>query len=288
MGADKLSASVDGGKGVRVAILDTGCPQLPCFPDGLTMGPPGDALDENGHATEVSSILFGGHGVLGLCEWADPMYIKVLNDSGVGTVEMVSECIEEAVRRGADVINLSLGFMRTEKCPRKLKKACEMAYEAGIPVICAAGNDGGLVNWPAALESTICVGSAGENGLKTSFSSVGEVDFVAPGLNLEVLGKDGHLKRVSGTSYSAAIVTGMVVLLIPGIKASNNGVVDVKTVKYALRELSQDVDSIGWDERTGFGLISGQKYPQPVQMKIETGFFGRILCKIRSMFGFRA
>lgn len=265
------------GRGVRIAILDSG-----------TMKHRGNGshepmTDDFGHATEISSILAGGIGITGLCGLSDLYYYKVLDKEGNGSVKSIVKGIYSAIDDDVDIINMSLGFMRTDRCPKTLEKACEDACEAGKTIICAAGNDGGLVNWPAALKTTISVGSTDENGLKTSFSSTGEVDFVAPGVNLEVTGRKGSIKHVSGTSYSAAIVTGISALLMSQSRLGDMNVQGIDGVMSALKDLAQDIDDPGWDSRTGFGMISGLNKDRTVCMKIEAGFFDRIFSKIKSI-----
>ena len=286
MGVKKLSAEAFGGNGVKIAILDSGVPP-PILRGSWIEDVSGyykEFPDTFGHATEISSLLFGGGGIIGICEYATPVFIQVLDSNGNGSVDDVVEGIYRAICEDVDLINLSLGFSRTEKCPKALEKACEKAYEAGKTIICAAGNDGNAVNWPAALETTVCVGSSGLNGLKTSFSSHGEVDFVAPGLNLNVLGLDGRIKTVSGTSFSAALVTGVAALLMHGLKESGDKI-RFEDVVNALIGLADDVCEPGWDSQTGFGLISGGFSDSTVGMKMKRGFFDRILSKARCILG---
>ncbi len=285
MGVVELSESAKYGAGVDIAIIDSGCPKPLCIPSGTSYGPSNDLDDEFGHSTSISSIFFGGNGITGLCACARPFYFKALDNDGNGTVESVVECINGAVDHNVDLINLSLGFFRTERCPKSLVEACERAYSLGKPIFCAAGNDGGAVNWPAALKSTICVGSAGKNGLKMPFSSVGEVDFVAPGQSLRVLDKKGCHTLVSGTSFSTALVAGVAALIIAGMKGSRPNF-SVDAVKEALRSIAHDVEDPGWDRKTGYGLISGHQYDSTVCMKIKRGFFGTIFDKIHSLLGF--
>ena len=285
MGVEKLADEAHGGLGVTIAILDSGCPKPQCLPSILVYQDGVNQIDEFGHSTAVASILFGGNGIIGLCEGARPYYVKVLDDKGVGSVKSVVDGIYLALEHGVDIINLSLGFMRTDKCPRSLEKACEAARDAGKVIFCAAGNDGGPVNWPAALKSTLCVGSVSENGLKTSFSSVGEVDFVAPGQNLAVLDTNGSVIRVGGTSFSTALVTGVAALLVAKMKDRNPRSVCFESVFGALCRMSSDVDLPGWDKMTGYGLIHGKCTDPTVCMSIPVGFFGRILNKIKSLIG---
>lgn len=284
MGVEKLAASSNDGAGARIAVIDSGTPKPSLY--GLDEHVPDEEIDRFGHATAVSSVLFGGWGIKGVCEKAEPVYFKALDDSGQGSARSVSKGIYGAIDAGVDVINLSIGFMRTDRCPKELERACEAAFDAGIAVICAAGNDGGPVNWPAALKTTISVGSSGENGLKSDFSSVGEVDFVAPGENLSVLCPDGHVKTSSGTSFSAALVTGVAALLVSGFRVQAHSREDVYALKGGLLSLAGDVDEPGYDPRTGHGLISGKNGDPTVCMKIRPPFFDRIMSKIKSLLGF--
>lgn len=271
MGVEHLSLVSNRGYGSHIAILDSGCP--------AHFGAEGREIDRFGHATEISSILFGGNGITGLCEHAKPLFVKVLDDCGRGSVKSVVNGIYNAISSEVDIINLSLGFLRTESCPKELKNACNDAYKAGKIIICAAGNDGGAVNWPAALKTTICVGSTAKNGLKSAFSSIGEVDFVAPGQNLPVLDLNGDEKTVSGTSFSAAIVTGIVALMLPLMKAKFTHI-DCERVKKALIDVAIDVDEPGYDKNTGYGLIFGKNIDPTVDLSAESpkyGIFGKII-----------
>lgn len=281
MGVEALAKGTNGGQGVRVAVLDSGVPSY-AFKAGRSMyhGAP----DHFGHASEISSILFGIWAIKGVCPGAEPCYIDVLDAHGEGDEGSVASGIYRALEEEADIINLSLGFMRTRSCPKALERACDAAFEAGKPIFCAAGNDGGPVNWPAALETTICVGSADKKGQKMSFSSVGEVDFVAPGLKLPVLDHNLAPKTVSGTSFSTALVSGVAALLVSDMKNRREKVC-VESVKAALKGLSRDVDASGWDEHTGFGMISADP---TVDIQTKCGFFGKIIHMTRKFLGIKA
>lgn len=245
-----LAKETQGGKGAKIAVLDSGAPFF-ASPMERKLCP----LDVFGHATAISTILFGYKDIIGVCEGATPVYIKVLDDDGTGSVKSVSKGIYEAIERKVDLINLSLGFFRSEKCPEVLEKACKAAYAAGISVICAAGNDGGPVNWPAALKTTISVGSTDKKGEKLAFSCSGEVDFVTNSLNLPVYWADGRKKCQSGTSLGAAVVSGVAALLVSRLKKSVLGI-GPDAVKAALRGLAIDLGPKGWDADTGYGFIN--------------------------------
>ena len=143
MGVEELSAETRNGLGVRIAILDSGIPKPHCFPACMAWSPVRGGDDELGHATAVASILFGGGGITGVCEGATPLYFKVLDDSGRGSVKSVVDGICKAIDYDVDLINLSLGFARTDKCPKALERACEAACESGKVIFCASGNEKG-------------------------------------------------------------------------------------------------------------------------------------------------
>lgn len=244
--------------------------------------------DRFGHATAVASILFGGRGLTGVCEGARAIYVKVLDDNGYGSIRSVADGIRKACDAGADVINLSVGFARTQSCPKDVEKACQKAFESGIPIVCAAGNDSGPVNWPAALPQTISVGAAGMDGLKTSYSSVGtrrgEIDVIAPGELLPVLDIRNRLTTVSGTSFATAAITGLAALLIADLRSRLQSV-SCELVRYKIHSLATDVGAEGWDELTGFGLIGGKYLDRAVGQKIERGFFDKIMKNIQGLLG---
>ncbi|MGE4551316.1 MAG: S8 family serine peptidase, partial [Opitutales bacterium] len=104
------------GAGVRVAILDTGVdfshPALEGV-KGTSVNLVEDETDEtsyDGHGTAVASIIAGNPEVIGgLAPKAEILSVRVLNSEGVGDGYTVARGIIEAVDRGADIINLSLG-----------------------------------------------------------------------------------------------------------------------------------------------------------------------------------
>lgn len=287
IGVQRLPAAVTHGRGVRIAILDSGTPPVRRLRRRM-LESPDDHDDRLGHATAIASILFGGRGLTGLCEQAQAFYVKVLDDTGIGSVQSVADGIRTALAHRVDLINLSVGFARTEQCPNELEKACRKAFESGVPVICAAGNDSGPVNWPAALPQTISVGAAGGDGLKTAYSSIGtrrgEIDVIAPGECLPVLDLQNHRTTVSGTSFSTALITGLAALLISELKDQSRSI-SCEEIRCKIRSLATDVGAAGWDELTGFGVIGGKYLDRTVGQKMNSGFFDKIKEKIRGLLG---
>ena len=146
--------------------------------------------DNNGHGTHVTGTIAqstgNALGAAGIAQNTVIMPIKVLDYSGSGNDFLVSEGIYYAVDNGAKIINLSLGgsdFSTT------LRDAVAYAYDHGVVVVAASGNDGlGSVSYPAAYDNyVIAVGATRYDETRVSYSNYGSsLDLVAPGGDIDV------------------------------------------------------------------------------------------------------
>jgi serine protease len=201
-----IDAGRPGGRGTVVAVLDTGVAystrrrfrkstdfRRADFVRGH------DFVDDdrfphdlNGHGTHVASTIgestHNGRGVTGLAYGARIMPVRVLDKQGAGESADITAGIRFAVRRGADVINLSFEFddsfrqFTASEIPDVLA-ALRYARRRGVVVVGAAGNFArGAVSYPARASSVIAVGATTENGCRARYSNVGSaIDLVAPG-----------------------------------------------------------------------------------------------------------
>jgi Subtilase family len=118
---------------------------------------------------------------------------------------------------GAKVINVSLGVF-AGVVVGAMKSAVNDAYDAGVIMVCAAGNYVNSVVAPARLQRTIAVAGVTFESKPWSGSSYGpEVDFSAPAANLrrastEAVGKYIYAAGGDGTSYATAITSGAAAL----------------------------------------------------------------------------
>ena len=103
--------------------------------------------DDNWHGTHVAGTIAqttnNGLGVAGVAFGTTIMPVKVLNAAGTGTLEGVAEGIRYAVDNGADVISLSLGGPSSSA----LQSAVAYAYNNGVVVVAASGNDNVGTRW---------------------------------------------------------------------------------------------------------------------------------------------
>jgi serine protease len=192
-----------GGKGVIVAVLDTGVayatrgrfrrsPDLSryTFVKGYDfVAKDADPYDHNGHGTFVASTIAeetNNHfGLTGLAFAARIMPVRVLNREGSGEASEIAEGIYFAVKHHAQVINLSLEFepnVTAGDIP-ELVAAIQYAHRHGVLVVAAAGNEGhAAIAYPARAPNVISVGATTEHGCLANYSNDGSgLTLVAPG-----------------------------------------------------------------------------------------------------------
>lgn len=223
--------------------------------------------DDHGHGTHCAGIAAAetdnGLGVAGI-SWSNLiMPVKVLNHNGAGTFGRISEGIIYAADNGADVISMSLGaFFRSQT----LELAMEYAYNAGVVIICAAGNEyGPPVIYPAAFDRyCLAVAATNDYDERAYFSSTGpQVDVAAPGFNIYStyryigfgLGStyDEYVFN-SGTSMACPHVAGLAALVLAQNPTYTNDQV-MGQIKYT----TEDVNSAkypGEDKYLGAGRIN--------------------------------
>ncbi len=149
--------------------------------------------DDVGHGTHVAGIIAGNRNKIGILGASDRrvkiMPLKVINKSvnsfvynGKLITDVIADAMIFAIKNGASVINLSLGWPKIIDTP-KIRQAFLLAEEKNITVIAAAGNNNkDLPTYPCAYESVICVGAHENQGRITEFSNHGsKVDLLAPG-----------------------------------------------------------------------------------------------------------
>ena len=269
------------GKGVTVAILDSGiyphadyADRIVCFYDILNGRT--KPYDDQGHGTHIAGII-GGNGrasrrtYVGMAPDANLFSIKVLDKRGNGETEQVIKALEYLISKKEQyrvrVVNMSVGTIpeagQTEK--NGLVRAVEKAWDAGLVVVAAAGNNGPepmSITTPGISRKVITVGSSEqdkrlENGeIAEGASSRGPTpfcvckpDILAPGKGIISCrnARNGYISK-TGTSMSTAIVSGAVALLLekkPWLSPAE--------VKLALYHSAVD---LGWEKnRQGWGML---------------------------------
>ncbi|PIN90073.1 hypothetical protein COU57_04570, partial [Candidatus Pacearchaeota archaeon CG10_big_fil_rev_8_21_14_0_10_32_14] len=241
------------GKGVKIAILDTGANfNLLNVKSGYDyVNEDKDATDDNGHGTFVTQILKNPGNNLPLIS-SEIYVVKVLDNNGDGYISDVIEGINWARDNDIDVISMSFGG---ESDSFFLKEVIQQANNEGILIIAASGNEGSnFILYPAKYDEVISVGSINQNLEKSLFSNYGnELDFVAPGK--DILVTDGiNQFPVDGTSFSVPHVA-----IVATAYLSENLSLSNKDVENKLKETAKDLGDVGRDDKFGGGLANYNK-----------------------------
>ena len=198
-----IADGVPGGRGVTVAVLDTGVAyenhgRFKRDPDlyATRFTKPYDFVDgdrhpddENGHGTHVTGTIAqktnNAFGLTGLAYGVTIMPVRVLDAHGEGDAGAIARAIRYAARNKADVINMSLEFdssITASQIP-DIVSAIRYAHSKGVVVVGAAGNAAeSAVAYPARTNYVISVGGTTEHGCEADYSNSGSgLDVVAPG-----------------------------------------------------------------------------------------------------------
>jgi subtilisin family serine protease len=268
IGAEPVHQSNYTGKGIKIALLDTGIdynhPELaPSYKGGYDfINDDSDPMDDNGHGTHVAGILAAardGKGIIGISPNAEVYAIKVSDKMGSGSFSGLAKGINWAIENDMDIVSMSItgkGGSRT------LAKAVQTAYDGGLVMVAAVGNGKGEVLYPAAYEQVIGVGSVRKDNDLSTFSRTGsEVELVAPGSGIKSAAIGGKYRLSSGTSMATPLVTGSIALLGSDEREwAGTGLVDGDgawtndELRKVLRGTAKDLGKEGKDDEFGFGL----------------------------------
>ncbi|MFF3122393.1 S8 family serine peptidase [Streptomyces sp. NPDC057908] len=234
------------GKGVKVAVLDTGIDSThPDFSgsigesadftqDNGAVG--GTASDGDGHGTHVASTVAGDGTASdgryrGMAPDAELLVGKVLDDNGGGQESWVLQGMEWAAAR-APIVNISLSGAVTDGTDPLSQAVDNLSASHGTLFVVAAGNRGrpGTVSTPGTADAALTVGAVERNDALAGLSSQGprlgdhavKPDLTAPGIGIvaaRAAGTDGdnpvndRYTALSGTSMAAPHVAGAAALL---------------------------------------------------------------------------
>ncbi|MDY0394553.1 S8 family peptidase [Virgibacillus halophilus] len=244
-----------GSSSTKIAVLDTGIdsnhPNLKNLVN-TSLGKSfvgGTTSDGNGHGTHVSGTIASYGNVSGVMQEATLIPVKVLSDSGSGSMYGIQQGIAYAASVDADVINMSLGGGGYDQ---GMEEAIQAANNQGTIVVAASGNDGiGSVSYPAAYDGAIAVGSVTSSKTRSSFSNYGSaLDVMAPGSDIYSTVPNGGYATMSGTSMATPHVSGVMGL----IRSANPNV----SVSQARNILNNTAQPAGPALQYGHGIVDAQ------------------------------
>ncbi len=236
--ATRVSSSPYQGRGIRIAILDTGLDL--CHPDFaeravISRSFAGDlpVADGNGHGTLCAGIACGPEQPAqgpryGVAPAAALYVARVLDDDADGTDGQVLAGIDWAVRNRCAIVSLSIGtpVAAGDSYPMVYEQAAARALGAGTVLIAPAGNSSQRpdtilpVEHPASCPSIVAVAAVDQSLAVAAFSNGGvdpdggAVDLAAPGIAIASASPRPALYQTgSGTSMAAPFVAGIAALI---------------------------------------------------------------------------
>lgn len=228
---------------IGVCVLDSGIASHPDFGQRIVLFQDFvdgrmSLYDDYGHGTHIAGIS-SGNGMRskgkyrGIAAHTNLVIGKVLNHQGDGRIEdfvkAIYWCITMQKKYHIRILNISIGLIsRVEhELQAALLDAVEMAWDHGIVIVCAAGNNGpnrGSVTIPGTQPKVITVGSVDYryNGCTPSDYSgrgpteecVKKPEIYAPGSNIISCSNQDWYSQKTGTSMSVPVVTGAIALLL--------------------------------------------------------------------------
>ena len=270
-GVDRIDAEKawrkNDGEGVNVAIVDTGIdpnhPDLMANIEGVysAVAPDPYTVDDHyGHGTHVAGTIAAINneiGVVGVGPKIDLWVIKA-SLSGILFLRDLLESYDFVINTWYDtdpnnnihVVSMSYGGGYSSAEAEMLQRAWDM----GIILVAAAGNEGGAVIYPAALPFVIAVSAMNKDDQITSWSNRGpEVDLAAPGSAVTSTYLRGQYATWSGTSMATPHVSASAALAI----ASHPRMTNTQIVQL-LYDKAEDLGDLGYDVFFGHGLVDAE------------------------------
>ena len=289
------------GKGVKVAVLDTGI--LAGHEDVSAVKTIGiqvyktnvgtislGTADVQGHGTHVCGIigakLNNGKGGVGVAPECNIYSIKVFENDGTCLTSYVLSGMNAAIENNVDIMNLSLGgpgYSQVEE------DAYQRAYEKGVAVFCAAGNEySNSAHYPAAYKSTISVAALDKSMGKAYFSNYASgVRYSAPGVDIFSTYKDSttSYKSMSGTSQATPITAGAAAVIWATLPSNLSGKAKVDALLKKMDSSCSKVTGTGLgkgciDLAKALGLTNSETAPKKPEFVTKPGTYTSTSIKV--------
>jgi subtilisin family serine protease len=206
------------------------------------------------HGTSVAGVMVSQNKFIGVAPKAKLYSIGAFsgtkeNPSQLeGTSSDVAKAIDSCIQHDVDIINLSFTGGRDTLVEKLVKKA----IDKGIIVIAAGGNGGhtGSTIYPAQIPGVIATTAVGADNKLFKMADKGAfIDYAAPGVNILTIAPNSKYKIATGTSFSAAHLSGLAALLLS--KGHRN-------IDQMFSKTATDLGKPGRDQEFGIGLIDAK------------------------------
>ena len=253
------------GERVLVAVIDSGIdlshPELA----GVIVGSfdaIGKAAPPHKHGTAIAGLIAAHGKLMGAAPAAKILAIRAFGSSGASaeaTTMAILKSIQYASLQQARIINMSFAGPADPNLSRELAAA----KAKGAVLIAASGNFGPKSPplYPAADPNVIAVTATDADDKIFGASNIGpHIAVAAPGVDILLPSPGNDYRLISGTSFSAAYVSGVAALILqraPGLSPD--------AVRNILESTAKDLGPIGKDPEFGAGLVDAYQAIMAVQ-----------------------
>jgi subtilisin family serine protease len=242
------------GDNVRVALIDSAVdlqnPELTGSIAG-TFDTLASALKPHKHGTAIAGLIAAHRRLMGAAPDAKLLAVRAFDPDAAGaqgTTFNILKGLDWAAVNGARIVNMSFAGPADPALHRSLAAA----HKRGIVLVAAAGNAGAKSPplYPAADPNVIAVSATDADDKVFALSNRGRhIAVAAPGAQILVAIPDGY-EVSSGTSYSAAEVSGVAALLL-----QRDPALSPDKLRHLLQATAKDLGPKGRDNEFGAGLV---------------------------------
>ncbi|MDP3149807.1 MAG: S8 family peptidase, partial [Ignavibacteria bacterium] len=212
-------------------------------------------MDENNfsHGTSVAGIIAAtsnnGIGISGIAPKLKVMNLRAFDPDGYGEEDDVAAAILYAINNGAKIINMSFGDVSYSYV---LRDVIRYVYSQNVVMVASSGNSNSTeLHYPSSYDEVISVGNSTQDDYVSANSNYGStLDLVAPGTDIITTARKNTYASFSGTSASAPFVSAAAGLILSQKSFSN------EEVKQILKSTCDDINSSGWDIKSGAGRLN--------------------------------
>jgi hypothetical protein len=241
------------GKGVKIAILDTGVVPHPAYGSvkNVFIVPASDNYGEwNGHGTAAASLILGNSSTVpGAAPGATLTSWRVADDSGSSDSCRIAQAIIQAADSGHQIISLSMGSYGDSLM---LRDAVQYAQNKNVLLIASSGNDGLTQSaYPAGYPHVISAVAVDAQNNHLLFSNQSDPSaLAAPGWGVTAAYPGEKVTSFSGTSASAPILAGTVAAVMSAKGYS------AQQALAAIYQMTNEAGAAGPDRYTGSGAVN--------------------------------
>jgi subtilisin family serine protease len=243
------------GANVTIAVIDSGIDiRHPELANAIA-----DSFDALGskegphvHGTGIAGAIVSHARLMGSAPAARILAIRafgVAPSGAEGTSFVILKGLDYAAAHGAQIVNMSFAGPKDALIERGIAAAAAK----GIVMVAAAGNAGPKSPplYPAANASVIAVSATdAQDRLFVAANRGGHIAVAAPGVDIFLPAPDEKYQMTSGTSFSAAYVSGLAALMLERNPALKPG-----EVREILMKTARDLGSPGRDDLFGAGEV---------------------------------